>query len=267
MNLLRKLIYYSGSGWKMLGNLKGWLPVFLSLLTGKKTSQRMVLLRQPKLKFSVRSAMDVWSIKETFLDEFYTKYGVQVQDGWTVIDIGAGVGDFSIYAAYSNPTATIYAFEPFPGSYELLRKNLVSNYIENVHTFQLAVWHSDGELLLEGTENEPLQITSETSDSGDEAIPESVVQATALDTILEKHGIEEVDLIKLDCEGAEYDILMKAPSSVLNMIKRIIMEYHDLDAERSHMQLVQFFENHGFRVRRFRNPVHDHIGYLYVEQE
>lgn len=267
MKFFKRMVYYSKSSVEIIRHFKGWLPVFLSSLTRSKAKHRTVQLRHRKLQFLVRSAMDIWSIKETILDEFYTKYGVPVQDGWIVIDIGAGIGDFSIYVAHGRPDVKIYAFEPFPGSYELLTGNLDQNNIENVHPSQIAVWHSDSELLLNGTSEEPLQITSESLLSAEESNPENVVKTVTLATILEKHEIERVDLIKLDCEGAEYDILMKAPHSTLRRMDRIIMEYHDLDPERSHWHLVQFLESQGFQVQIFGNPVHDHIGYLYAAQE
>jgi len=267
MKLIRRMIYYSRSGWEIIRHFTGWLPVFLSSLKRSNARYRTVQLRHLNMQFLVRSAMDIWAIKETFLDEFYTKYGVPVKDGWAVIDIGAGIGDFSIYTAYSHPEAKIFAFEPFPGSYELLTRNINLNKIKNVHPSQMAVWHSDSKLLLNGTDDEPLQITSERNDSAGEPGPENVVQAIALTTILEKYGIEKVDLIKLDCEGAEYDILMKAPTSALRRMDRIIMEYHDLDSERNHRRLVQFLESQGFRVQTYGNPVHDNIGYLFAAQE
>ena len=58
----------------------------------------------------VRSAMDVWSVKETFVDQFYTRYGAPVEGGpW----ISAGIGDYSLYAAHGNRSGVIYAYEPF----------------------------------------------------------------------------------------------------------------------------------------------------------
>src|SRR5438876_454532 len=67
-------------------------------------------------RFWVSTAMDVWILKESCLDRFYEKDGTIVQDGWNVIDIGAGMGDFAISVALRCPNSTVYAFEPFPES-------------------------------------------------------------------------------------------------------------------------------------------------------
>ena len=53
----------------------------------------IIRLRGSGLQFRVRTAMDVWVIKETCLDRDY-EYGMVLQDNWTIIDIGAGLGDF-----------------------------------------------------------------------------------------------------------------------------------------------------------------------------
>ena len=267
MKLLRKMIYYSKSAWEMICHFRHWPGLFSFMLRRSASRKKLIQLRRPLVRLLVRSAMDVWSVKETFLDAFYTKYGMPIQDGWTVIDIGAGIGDFSIYAAYGNPNSTIYAYEPFIDSYELLNENLRLNNIENVNPFQIAIWSTDGELLLDDSNGEPLQITSRKTDVDGEQGQKKMVQAMSLLSIFEEREVEKVDLIKLDCEGAEYDVLMKAPSAVFDKIDRIIMEYHDLDSDHNYQRLLPFLEDQGYHVQRFKNAVHDHIGYLYAAKE
>ena len=267
MKFLRRMIYYSKSVWEMMWQFKHWPDLFAFMLRRSSSEKKIIQLRSPSVQLVVRSAMDVWSVKETFLDAFYTKYGVPIQDGWTVIDIGAGIGDFSVYAAYGKPKTTIYAYEPFIDSYELLNENLRLNNIKNVNPFQIAIWSADGNLLLDDSSGEPLQITSNKTNLVGESLQKNIVQSKSLIAILDEHALEKVDLIKLDCEGAEYDVLMQAPSAVFDKIKRITMEYHDLDAEHSHQQLIPFLEDQGYHVQRFMNAVHDHIGYLFAVKE
>ena len=72
--------------------------------------------------------------------------------------------------------------------------------------------------------------------------------------------------MKLDCEGAEYPILLTAPLTTLALIARIVMEYHDLDEEQNHRVLADYLRNLGYQVRLFSNPVHAEIGYLYAHR-
>ena len=51
----------------------------------------------------------------------------RLQDGWTIIDIGAGLGDFTAYAAQRSPRGRVLAYEPFPESFALLQQNLKLN--------------------------------------------------------------------------------------------------------------------------------------------
>ncbi len=68
----------------------------------------------------------------------------------------------------------------------------------------------------------------------------------------------------MDCEGAEYPILMDSPSKTLGMIDRIIMEYHDLGEGRNHQVLIPYLENEGFRVSKYPNVIHEELGYLFA---
>ena len=266
MSWVRKIGYYAYSTLEIILNFKDWHQLIPLFVKRADHDERVVRLRRPPVTMIVRSAMDVWSIKETFLDAFYTRYGVPVQDGWTVIDIGAAIGDFSIYAAYGNPNARIYAFEPFPESYQLLIKNLSLNALENVTAFQEAIWGQSGRLSLEVSTGEPLQVTSQKINLNGENPELITVAARTLANVIDALNLQTVDLLKLDCEGAEYEILMTAPAETFAKIPRIIMEYHDLDREHTHVHLIDFLMEKGYQVDWHKNLVHEEIGYLFASK-
>jgi FkbM family methyltransferase len=267
MKLLRKFFYYLTSIVKLILHIKNWpslLPIFLRK---ENTGEHSIKLRFPPVCLLFRGAMDVWAVKETFIDQFYTRYGQSVQDGWVVVDIGGGIGDYAIHAAYGNPGATIYAFEPFPSSYQLLIQNLTLNAIDNVIAFQKAIWQRDGQITLDLSSGEPLQISSQenpVTENGTEVIR---VNAISLETLFKIENLSHIDLLKMDCEGAEYEILMKTSAETIKKIKRIIMEYHDVDAAHHHGMLGTLLESQGFAVKQYRNFVHEDIGYLYAEMK
>ena len=264
MKRLHKWLYYAGSIFKIIGGFRNWPQTIPLFLRPKASGEYLIKLRRTPVELTVRGAMDVWAVKETFLDEFYTRYGVPVKDGWTVVDIGAGIGDFSIYAAFGRPETKVYAFEPYPGSFLLLNENLEQNAIENVFPFQQAVWGNAGELTLDLSVGEPLQFSSQ------EVVVESAkagqikVHAVTLADVLVQQKLDRVDLLKLDCEGAEYEILMKAPVETLMQIQRIVMEYHNVDVKHTHVQLIRFLETAGYTVSWEQNIVHEDIGYLFA---
>lgn len=220
-----------------------------------------VRLRSHGLQFRVRGAMDVWSIKETFLDRFYEKHGFTIQPHWKIIDIGAGLGDYTLYAAVTQPTSQVFSFEPYPESFVLMQENLRLNAINNVQAFEKAIGAVSGELILDLSSNEPLQFQSQLKQAVHIAKSLSVSSLSLVDA-LAKLGLESCDLLKLDCEGAEYDILFGAPQPVLEHIQRIVMEYHDDLNQYNHADLTRFLKERGFVVELFPNPVHAYLGYL-----
>jgi FkbM family methyltransferase len=269
MKTLNMLVYYSYSIFELLAGVKNWpmlIPVFLRR---PAKDNRILKFRKSDVKMGVRGAMDVWSVKETFLDGFYRRYGVPIQDDWTVIDIGAGIGDFSIDAAFGRPNTWVYAFEPFPDSFDYLKKNLALNEVKNVEAFQEAIWSKPGHLVLDVSGGEPLQIASQETKEIEGEPPKDAVEvpAVTLAFVISRHGLAQVDLLKLDCEGAEYEILMTARKETLDRIHRIVMEYHDLDEKYQHQTLIAYLERKGYRVSWVQNVVHDDIGYLYAERQ
>ena len=88
--------------------------------------------------------------------------------------------------------------------------------------------------------------------------------SVSLAEVFSRLGLDQVDLMKMDCEGAEYPVLFNASDEVLGRIQRMVMEYHDNVTEFTHVDLERFLSIHGFQVQSFVNPVHDYLGYLYA---
>lgn len=265
LRLLRKYSYYLLSVFKLFIGFNP--PVLLAkiFLNLEQPGIKTIRLRSRNLQFRVRGAMDVWSIKETFLDRFYEKYGFTIQPYWKIIDIGAGIGDYALYAATAQPNSQVFAFEPYPQSLVLMQENLRLNSIQNAQAFDKAIGTVSGELMLDLTGGEPLQFQSFLRQTGtmEKSLP---VQALSLADALALLEIESCDLLKLDCEGAEYSILFDTPQPVLERIQRIVMEYHDNIVQYTHQythhDLTRFLNERGFRVETFPNPVHSYLGYL-----
>jgi FkbM family methyltransferase len=211
--------------------------------------------------FRVRSFMDLWIIKETCLDRDYEKDLPLRGEDWTIIDIGAGLGDFSVCAAWRHPDRKIAAFEPFRESFDLLQVNLRLNAISNVQAFPLAVGARSGPMQLQTATGVAVQHSTASAGVVDPAasLP---VEGVTLEGALRKAGFAHCDLLKVDCEGGEYDIFFHTPEETLRKIERIAMEYHDGCTPHSHTELADFLRGHGFAVSLRANPVHRHIGFL-----
>lgn len=180
--------------------------------------------------------------------------GFQIRAGDTVLDVGANVGLFSIWAASRVPSARIFAFEAASDNYLALAENIRSNRLENISAHNYAV--SDGRsrhvTLYRGFHGGIHSIRPEyrnwDSRTGRPRKTERV-RAITLEQIFRRFRIGAVDFLKLDCEGAEYDILLSTPAGILTRIRKIVGEYHDLGANRHGGVLKEFLTSNGFRTK------------------
>src|SRR5262245_47231955 len=90
--------YYLTSIPRLLVGITNWPSILGWLMRPAPRGFGVVALRGG-LRFEARSLMDIWVIKETCIDRGYEAAAVPLQPGWTVIDIGAGLGDFTVDAA------------------------------------------------------------------------------------------------------------------------------------------------------------------------
>jgi FkbM family methyltransferase len=255
-----RLVYYLRSIFVILAGFSNWPVIFGLALGSSKNSLKEVHLKKSGYRFRVRNLMDAWIIKETCLDRDYERVAVPVQDGWNIIDIGAGLGDYTVLAARENPHGRVYAYEPFQESLKLLEDNLKLNQIQNVQVFSEAVSDQAGKLRL-GLIGEAVQHSTSLTEGGFTA---HEVPAISLSQALDRLTGATCDLLKIDCEGAEYEILMKADPACWSRIRQIVLEYHDGVTRYNHQDLMRFFTEKGYRVREFSNPVHREIGFLYI---
>lgn len=262
----KKYPYYVASIWKLLAEMQPRLYILGLFLGMPAAGGRIIELSKSGIRFKTRGVMDIWTIKETFLDRFYEKYGTPIGDGWTVVDIGAGIGDFSILAAVRHPKNKVFAFEPNRGSYSLLLENLKLNQVSNVRVYPEAIWSHSTELAIDTSASEPGQYKSRPIGEVESLGSELVVPSLSLEDAFGRSRLAHCDLLKIDCEGAEFVILFNTPDTVLQGIERIVMEYHDDEEAYTHKDLVDFLASKGFDVKTYPNYVHPYLGYLYASR-
>jgi len=207
--------------------------------------------------------MDVWIIKETVLDRQYETISVPLQPDWLVVDIGAALGDYAVWAGRQLVTGKVFAVEPFPQSVQLLRKNLELNQVSNVTVVETAIGGQDG---LSGLQLVTGQAVQHSTAAVSALAGCLAVNILSLSSFFKEMQIESCDYLKIDCEGAEYEILFKSSPETLSKIKRICMEVHDGMTPYSRQDMLSFLEANGFRTRLSLNPVHDDLAYLFAER-
>jgi FkbM family methyltransferase len=193
------------------------------------------------------------------------EYG-HVQDHSIAVDVGANIGLFAMYAAWKG-ARKVYAYEPCAESFLCLQASVRANGLEDVIVAQQRV------VADRAGEHLPFPKVSRVTNSvlvG--GVPQSgraaeredeyeLVESIDLAGILDAHGIEHINLLKLDCEGSEYDILFTAPPSVLRSIDWLKLEYHK-GGER---QIADFLGQFGFRLVK-QIPSSPSVGVLWLSR-
>lgn len=155
--------------------------------------------------------------------------------GEVVIDIGAHIGMFAIYTALRFPKVLIHAFEPFPENFELLEQNLERNGITTVRLHREGVT-SDGrfiEMVTNPRNSGGSTCHSRTLEHG----RISGIPSTTLDHIFDSRGIDKCKLLKIDCEGSEYEILFS--TNTLSKVEYLSGEFHHNQVLRSYGYTVE----------------------------
>jgi FkbM family methyltransferase len=166
----------------------------------------------------------------------------------TIVDVGANMGSFAVYAAQFCPEARIYCYEPEQQNFGLLKQNIEINRLEGrVLAFQCAVASHSGRRELAVGES-PVN-SFHISPNG---ASHQTVDCTTLSSIFADQRLEVIDLLKLNCEGAEYEILEGSSETDLERIANIRLEYHKLDAPGKNGEaLSRWLGARGYRIERF----------------
>jgi FkbM family methyltransferase len=163
--------------------------------------------------------------------------------GDVIIDIGAHIGTFSLLASSKVPAGRVYAVEASEDSYNLLRMNVALNSASNVSVHHLAIMDRRGSVTLYHDSGNWGHSVVKKLSRGSEGVP-----ACSLSEFLEDNNIRFCDFIKLNCEGAEFPILLRADPKVLRRFGVILVLYHgDLWERNSSQDVVDHLVMSGFQ--------------------
>ena len=194
----------------------------------------------------------VQTFKEIFMDECYLA-GLEkaISPGATIIDIGANAGYFALFAADQFPHSHIFSFEPVPVNYNQLQRHSNLNKTRDIKCFPLAVAGQAGEISLSLDARDSFT-TSATLFTHENSREDSLqVSCLPLWEIMDEHKIVKCDLLKMDCEGAEYDILYNTSPQYLQRIDQMVMEVHCGKEDNQNIDALEAYLNQqGFFTRR-----------------
>lgn len=179
------------------------------------------------------------SIIQTVLVE-QREYAFPPMKPHIIFDIGANIGVLSVILANIYPDAKIYAFEPVKENFELLKENVAS--YKNVAPLHMGLGNkTETKYIHKSTDPSNLGGFSTFITDGDEH-----EEITIIDTAKFCEKVGTPDLIKIDCEGAEFDILTSIPD-----IKKVKWVTGELHGVKDFALLVRL--NKDFRLSFTRN--------------
>lgn len=165
-----------------------------------------------------------YSLIETFVMQSYALASVENR---VVIDIGAFIGDTAIYFALRG-AKLVYAIEPHPGAFSEMLWNIKLNHMENrIIPINMAIASKKGSIKISSKVD--IDKTSgtyygpESNSDGDIEIP-----TTTLQQLIEYYNVEP-EVLKMDCEGCEYDIILNDYNTIKQHFEELIFEYHKIN--------------------------------------
>jgi FkbM family methyltransferase len=203
---------------------RGLVAEIKGLAAGKTTLLR---LRHPDLAFPfvIRvPSSDVRTYEQVFVErEFDFDVGKPPE---TIVDAGANIGLTSIYLAGRFPRAKIIAIEPEESNLAILRRNIAP--YDNIVSLAGALWHRDSMISLVDPGLGKWGFMTRSSD-GPGDVPGEVIQEVrgmTVGTIMEEQGLDRIDILKVDIEGAEREVFQN-PSGWIGKVGALIVELHE----------------------------------------
>jgi FkbM family methyltransferase len=230
-------------------------PTYFAAKWGWSGRQTMVMRTRAGLEIEIPWPVQ-HAFKEVFLYQSYVHPLILagLPERPVILDVGGNVGFFSLFALHLRPQARCFTFEPMKGNFAQLQRNRTRNSRADWRLFQAAMADIDGTITMHSPSGSALVTDAAMQhlrgpvDRQDSAACEQVA-ACSLETVLAREGLERCDWLKLDCEGAEYQILYRTDPKVFDRIRAISMETHRVEGARNDPEaLTDFLENVGYDV-------------------
>lgn len=190
-----------------------------------------------------KGTSDIPTFQEIFT---YDEYEVDLDfNPATIIDAGANVGLASIYFANKYPKASVYCVEPEKSNFDLLKQN-VAGY-KNIHPLKNAISNVAGEVINvvdTGGGNWAFR-TEAVESSQDKKVNDSARTITITD-IIKQYGIDTIDILKVDIEGAEAQLFESGYNEWLPRTRCLIIELHDRFAPGSSRTVFKAISEYNF---------------------
>jgi len=239
--------------------LKNWYlyPLVYFKLTKK---DHVIFETRSGLKIKIRvNSTDLMAFTHVWMIQEYSDDNFSINNDDVIIDVGAHIGLFALFASQFCKNGKIFCYEPIKENYKILIENIEMNQIQNIFPNNLAVTK----------ETSKVKIFLNDDQSGHSMFTQNKnfveVDSKSLSDIFIDNGIKECDFLKLDCEGAEYEIVESLSADLFTKINKTVIEYHMVDTKPELLeQLINKLKQFSFSVHT-RSLFAD-IGFLFAKK-
>ena len=226
-------------------------------------------IRVQGLQFRVRRlTADEFFVREVVADRQYNPAGFEINPTDTVVDVGGNVGAFAIWAGSCASRGRVITLEPVAENFSLLVRNIRLNRLKHVVPVRAAVTSQRCSATVyispEGTGNHSLLAEFAGRPRGEEH-----VEGVTLPDVFERYQLDACDFLKLDCEGAEYEILYGLAPAWFRRIGKLVLEYHTKASEHKRCQsdnLVARLQDAGYRIEAYTDVADTNRGMIYARR-
>jgi len=206
---------------------------------------------------------DIDILIEIFIENQYNLSEILRPD-YNVLDIGGQAGFFSIFASrIIGSKGRVYTFEPFESNFNQLMKNMKLNKMGNIIAYDKAI--------VGGLETRADLFISHQNVGAHSLLNRKdakkiKVESTNLRKFFTEKKIRKIDLLKIDCEGGEYEILSKTPKDILKKIDTIILEQHITSYTKKYSEnfIINFLKSNSFSVKILKEIYYEKEGKFYI---
>jgi FkbM family methyltransferase len=199
----------------------GPVAAFKALILGKFTRRLItVQMRFCGRSFSFRGREDRGVITHFAIDNYRIVDSPERPVRY-IIDAGANIGDETLRFRFFHPQAVIVAVEPAADNFAVLTRNFRDD--PNVKPVCRGLWPTPGKLKVQrGATPEGYRVTEVVGEEYD-------VEAVTIEQLMKDHGLPQIDILKLDIEGAEYHLFSRNFESWIDKVGVVIFECNDSD--------------------------------------
>jgi FkbM family methyltransferase len=210
----------------------------LFLLRNVPATPRKAILRNKRTPFFYRGFSD-YGVMWHFYNEYYEIVVDSREVRW-IIDLGANIGDETVKFALRHPNASILAIEPESKNFELLVTN-IKPFSSRVFPLQYGVWYKDARLKI----HPGASVVQPNECFFVEESPAGTIEGKCVPTLMRTFGIKEIDILKIDIEGSEFELFRYGFEDWLPAVRSIVIEIADAERPGSMQNFFYAFQKMG----------------------